>query len=270
MTRVFRRALSITSILILCALALFAADDVKRITAYKQGMKGTLPLKSVSIRGLTAVGEDITHGQQMILSENFRNTSLPGFSWILSGNVFGKVNVSFEFGQLKHVDTSLESNNLIYYKVQMKHTDTKIGNASVIVGKTPTNESGLRRQFMNTNYYLIYADDVTGDVNTSFDVKNADVTKSVSYDLSTRSLVFQKSGSNYNTMAASNFKTQISSDSQTQNICEYWNRYGSVSILLDVYEDTSGATTVYKTNNKSLTCNTGWYSADVTITLSVV
>ncbi|MBR2281354.1 MAG: hypothetical protein IJ863_01890 [Spirochaetales bacterium] len=221
-----RKALAAILMLSLLAVSVVNADGElvvkseasKVITAYKSLITEGVPDKAVSLRLLDANDLEFYTGETVMLPINARSTEYEAFSWVLGGNIYGELTLSFSFGPM-YLEDDDSSPWMIPYKVVLKHTSSRIGNTAIPTGK----ESGAATSILNrfTGYYFKYADSVTGS-GASTEVESASKTISVVYNMSTYTKVTDVSNATV---------------SYTGGVCDHWNRYGTAEITMDITAD---------------------------------
>ena len=256
---------TMTIVLLIIPCLLVFADtllntDSRNITAYKRKATSGVPgIEGPYVRVIDPDEGEIIEGEVVNVPESSRQAFFNAFSWIVSGNVYGKINVTISFGPMYWRGDS-SSTMIIPYDVQLKHTSSRIGNTVVPVGRAPTSSAKKVTNDYSTNYFY-YADEVKyycdsaavattaesdSSIVTTGDIKitNAAKTVRVEYDMSENSLVYDANDN------------QISNPYQ---VCDYWNRRGNAYLYLRI-------TTDGKTEGNSGTAFTnGIYYADVTI-----
>ena len=231
--------MTILLMLALSSLCLFAAtlieSNAKDITAYKRLQTSGVPAtEGPYIRILDPDEGEVLEGEIINIPETSRQAFFNAFSWIVSGNVYGQVNITLTFKPMYwHGDST--STMIIPYDVKIKHTSSRIGNTVVPVGRNPTSSAQKVTNDYSTNYFY-YADDVDfylnnaaiataadsdSSVSTTGDIKitNAEKTVRIEYDMSEYTYVY-----NANDVRITN----------PYSVCDYWNRRGNVYMYLRI------------------------------------
>lgn len=206
----------------------------KKISAFKTAISSDIPEPTVGLRFLNSYEENIPTGGIVAIPENARSNNYDAFTWILSGNVYGLVDLSFSFGPMylgglpKDTTTADSSSKVIPYTMTLSHTATRVGNTTI--GQTKrTSASGAPISFSynGTSYDFYYADSVTV-TNIDSSITTTTKTATFSYNMKTNTYV-----ANYPSV----------------NVCNYWNRYGLGVINLGISSDASGKDDgVYRAN----------------------
>lgn len=210
-------------------------SDAKDITAYKRLQTSGVPAsEGPYIRILDPDEGEILQGEIINIPETSRQAFFHAFSWIVSGNIYGKVSISLTFKPMYwHGDST--STMIIPYDIKIKHTSSRIGNTVVPVGRNPTSSAQKVTNDYSTNYFY-YADDVdvylnntavavTADsdssISTTGDIKitNGEKTVRIEYDMSQYTQVYNASD-----VLISN----------PNSVCDYWNRRGNVYMYLRI------------------------------------
>ena len=232
--------MTIIILLVLSSLCVFAEaslinSDSKDITAYKRIPTTGVPAQEGPyIRILDPDEGEIISGEIINIPETSRQAFFHAFSWIISGNLYGIVNITLTFNPMYwHGDDT--SNMIIPYDVQIKHTSSRIGNTVVPIRRAPTSSAKKVTNDYSTNYFY-YADNVDfylgnsaiatsaesdSSVVTTGDIKvtNGAKTVRIEYDMSDYSQVY-----NANDVQIANPNT----------VCDYWNRRGNVYMYLRI------------------------------------
>lgn len=260
-----RTLITVLFLIILSSLCVFAdasllESSAKDITAYKRLQTTGVPaVEGPYIRILDPDEGEIIKGEIINIPETSRQAFFHAFSWIVSGNSYGVVNITLTFKPMYwHGDST--STMIIPYDVQIKHTSSRIGNTVVPIRRAPTSSAKKVTNDYSTNYFY-YADNVDfylnnvavatsaesdSSVMTTGDIKitNGDKTVRIEYDMSDYSQVF-----NANDVQISNPNT----------VCDYWNRRGNVYMYLRI----TSAGRAEGTNGTAFT--NGMYYADVVV-----
>lgn len=235
-------------------------SDSKDITAYKRIQTSGVPAaEGPYIRILDPDEGEIIQGEIINIPETSRQAFFHAFSWIVSGNLYGVVDITLTFKPMYwHGDST--STMIIPYDVKIKHTSSRIGNTVVPVGRNPTSSAQKVTNDYSTNYFY-YADDVdiylgnsvvatTADsdssISTTGDIKitNAEKTVRIEYDMSEYTQVY-------------NASDQLISN--PNSVCDYWNRRGNVYMYLRI--TTAGRAE----GNGGQAFTNGMYYADVVV-----
>lgn len=240
-------------IILLCALCSVAADssslrtlgsESKVITAYKRKMTGEIPDPEVQIRLLDSNDFEFFANADVDVPLNARNVNYAAFSWVLGGNIYGPVTVTFAFAPMYHEGvTTTTATKIIPYDVTLSHTQTRIGNMPITVNKPSGAASFLQSSF--SSYKFKYSDTVSGMGTKS--ITNASQTFTLVYNMNTENTVVQTAGGETATYP--------------YNVCDYWNRYGSAVVLLKITPEGNRVGTTTKFTD-------GVYYATVTVTIS--
>ena len=224
---------------IMIPFSLFSDDSVldsgqRKISAFKTAVANDIPTPTVVLRFMNSYDENIENGGIISLPDNSRSSNYNAFTWILSGNVYGSVVVTFSFGPMylnglpKETTSTDDSTKVIPYTVTLSHTATRVGNTTI--GQTKrTSASGAPIYFSydGTTYDFYYADSVS-ITNAGSQISTTAQTASVSYNMQTNTFV-----SNYPSV----------------NVCSFWNRYGLGVVNLGINANATGkADGIYRAN----------------------
>ena len=226
--------LTISSLFVFAEASMINADS-KDITAYKRIPTAGVPAQEGPyIRILDPDEGEIVDGEIINIPETSRQAFFHAFSWIVSGNLYGVVNITLTFKPMYwHGDST--STMIIPYDVQIKHTSSRIGNTVVPIRRAPTSSAKKVTNDYSTNYFY-YADDVDfylgnaaiatsaesdSSVVTTGDIKitNGEKTVRIEYDMSDYSQVYNEND------------VQITNPN---SVCDYWNRRGNVYMYLRI------------------------------------
>lgn len=238
-----------------CLFCLFSESWNPQITAYKRNIaSGTVPAPVCNLfRILDVTSSDMAANEVEWIPANYRNVNYDAFSWVLGGNVFGPVVVSFEFGPM-YIDT-LSQDDFIPYDVILSHTGSRIGNTTItscIGSQTATTSYVTTNDFSTYSYYYMDSISFTGG-RDSVSVINSPQSITITYDMSDKTVV--KDGN-----------TEI--NNYPYNVCNYWNRYGSGTIKLKIATDGSRLEGHPYLSNGSTKFSSGNYYADVVVSIT--
>lgn len=192
-------------------------QDSRVITAFKRRLDGQVPAQEVQFRLLDPNNIEYGDNYKINLPLNARNNEYTAFSWVLSGNIYHVVTINFTLKPM-YLEGNASSNQIIPYEVSLNHSQTRIGNTPIAVGAPSQSVSYFTNNF-TTNRYK-YADNVT--ITGKKTVNNASVNMTVVYNMSTHTKVYNSNG------------TEIS---YSLSVCDYWNRYGSAVVKMQITQD---------------------------------
>ena len=262
-----RTLMTIIMLIILSSVCVFAdasmiESNSKDITAYKRLQTTGVPAEEGPyIRILDPDEGEIVDGEIINIPETSRQAFFHAFSWIVSGNEYGIINISLTFKPMYwHGESTSTSTKIVPYDVQIKHTSSRIGNTVVPIRRAPTSSAKKVTNDYSTNYFY-YADNVDfylnnaaiatsaesdSSVYTTGDIKvtTSDKTVRIEYDMSDYSKVY-----NANDVQITNPNT----------VCDYWNRRGNVYMYLRITSNGRSE------GNNSTAFTSGMYYADVVV-----
>lgn len=254
-----RRIVVLFLTLMTCSLLFADVDDAYKsykIYAYKnaQSSGGNLPDPSCVLRILDSHDTTLNQNSLVEIPQENRNRQYSAFSWVLGGNIYGKVELTFQFGPMlryRVADTSAEGFQCIPYTVEVEHVESRIGNRAITTvnyGGTKYNSTYPEESNVTgTSYRIYYVDSVSGsDVTQAINLStiNSSGYKEVKLDYYM----------NYSTVIKDTNGNVV--NNYTSPICDYWNRTGDVKVTLNVGADG----TIIGTQNKYLS---GLYYATV-------
>ena len=239
------------------------------ISAYKNEKTGNLPELSITIRLLNSVGSEFDDSSKLTLPVEARGSYYKAFDWILAGNSFGQTTLSFSFSRMSlNGDNTNQVTEYFPYKVKMVYSSSKVGNNTIQMNTTSTAQAYVSNSFTGTTYRMKYADSISngavaslgtagGEHPSDDDVGNP-FSFSLVYDMSSNTKVEDANAQN----KKSEYISGVTQNGHA-NVCDYWNRTGSVYVKLLVNNDRTWST---NTNNK---VRAGQYYANVTVGVSV-
>ena len=255
------------------------------ISAYKIATTGNIPHLAVSVRLLDASETEFqAQGYEINIPENARGTYFGAFSWVVAGNAFQTVNVSFSLGQMSlNGQPTSATNEYIPYNAKLVYGTSRVGNSPIHMNGASTSQNYVENNYAGTTYHMYYADKVTGDIGSTLNsatpksVSTAPVSFAVAYDMSNYTKVTNTSGQeSYTTGTGRQQVTHYYKDDYisavsvgTQDwqghttippVCDHWNRIGMAYIMPNITSDGKVQDTKLKT---------GTYYATVTVEVSI-
>lgn len=244
-TRTMRRFFLLILFIFLTISFVFADDEPfqsYKIHAYKvaQSAQGEIPSPTCVVRILNAYNSTITEGETIEIPQEERNVQYSAFSWVVGGNVYGKVELKFQFFPMfryRISDSSEDGYQCIPYAATIEHVESRIGNrriTTVTYGGTKYNSTYSEdNTFTGTTYHFYYVDAVSGS-GSSCNVSDTSVNGNGYLEVGMDYYM------NYSTVIKSSDDTVIKTNSDYGlNVCEYWNRTGSAKIQLKIASDGS-------------------------------
>ena len=242
------------------------ASATKYITAYKNQNTGTLPDLSISLRLLDAADSEFTEdGKELNLPVDARGSYYKAFSWVLAGNAFGPINLTFSFARmtLNGANTSTQT-EYVPYQVKMVYGTSKVGNSVIKMNAQSTAQAYVSNSFTGTTYRMFYADSISegavaslsdngGEFPASNSVGNA-FSVALTYNMSSNTKVENADKVDKKTEYINKVK-----QNDHANVCDYWNRTGTVYVKLLVNNDRTWRT------NTSIKVKAGQYRANVIV-----
>lgn len=238
-----RKALiAIMMLLIVCSV--FAGDirdldsETKVISAYKLASIDDVESQMLTLRMMDVNSAEFEENEIVVTPMDARDTDYPTYYWVLGGNIFGQVSLSFSFGPMWQ--NGLESSGkYIPYQMTLTHVSSKVGNSVLACNKSSVS---LPVTFMG--YDFRYADSVSYPATVS--VSNTAKTATVTYNMNTSYTTIEKNGSPAN---------------YPYDVCSYWNRMGLATIHLQI--DENGVPT-----GSSTQLPDGMYYSNIAITIT--
>lgn len=254
----------LTLLIVLLSLisCLYAESLDKYITAYKRGSSGGAPTADVLFRIIPENDNSfeltkINGNGDIYVPNAARGSYLSVFSWVLSGNVFGKVDLNLTFCPMYQDGDS--SKDRIDYYVTETFTTTRVGNTQISVNKDPSTVSGFANNFFSTEYVLKYADSIVMSTSTIGNSTPESAEKSVSVNSSSNQTIYLRANLSTRTVITPNGYLS-NFPNNTIAVCDHWNRYGEIKVRIDLTADGK------KSNGDSAT--SGVYYADVIVSIS--
>ena len=211
---------------------LFPETWSSQITAYKTNVTTGTPPNPVCtlFRILGPTNSEISSEKKYPewIPINYRNSEFDAFTWVLGGNVFGPVNVSFEFCPM-FIDTESED-DYIPYVVELNHSNSRIGNTEISTGigsATASSSYAMTNDYTDYNYFFADSAVFEGNKNSCEVVSSAE-TITITYDMSKYTKIKEGNSTIHDRTA----ETPITD--YNLSVCNYWNRYGSGTVLLEI------------------------------------
>ena len=186
-------------------------SETKVISAYKRGITDQVQEQMLTIRMMDTNSSEFENSEIVVTPLDSRDSDYPVFYWVLGGNIYHSVSVTFLFEPMWK-DGLSSSGKYIPYTLKLSHVSSKVGN-SVLVCDRPS--VSLPISFMGYEFY--YADSVDYPENPITIVPGANGSATVSYDMSTNYTRVKQNGN---------------SVSYSGNVCSFWNRMGLATIHL--------------------------------------
>ena len=240
-----RKATAIAILIISLVSALFAEgtrvldSETKVISAYKLGVSADVQVPMLTLRMMDINNAEFEASEIVATPLEARDNDYSTFYWVLGGNVFGRVSLTFSFGPMWQNGLQ-SSGKYIPYKMTLTHVSSKVGNSVLACNKASVS---VPITFMD--YDFRYADSVSYPAAVS--VTNTAKTSTVSYDMSTSYTTVEQNGS---------------AASYPYGVCSYWNRMGLATIHLQINEN--GVPTV----GTATQLPDGIYYANISITIT--
>jgi hypothetical protein len=250
--------------------------STSEIRAYKEADGGSSPVQEeVTITLLDPSQAQFVDGFNIDIPEEYRDSAYTAFYWVLSGNRYNGITLSFTFspmylGVLSNYETAnlddSKKASVIPYTVQLSHVQTSVtsGNTTRTIGTTKINsadsntafDSGVEYSSYFDSYpvYINYADSV--NVGSGRTVTTSSVSDlSVTYNLSTNSYAWYEGGW---------WSSGTEKYTGTITTCNDWVRRGKADVTLKI--DDEGHWTA---DDTSVLINGGTYKAYVIVSVSV-
>ena len=212
-----RKATAISLILLLSVSLLFAEDkrvldsETRVISAYKLGVSAETQVQVLTLRMMDTNNSEFEESEIISTPLEARDSDYSVFYWVLGGNVYNSVSLTFSFGPMWQNGLS-SSGKYIPYTMTLSHISSKVGNSVLACNKASVS---LPVSFLGYDFY--YADSVSypNSVSVSGSAQSATVT----YDMSTSYTTVKKDGN---------------VASYPYDVCSYWNRMGQAIIHLNI------------------------------------
>ena len=298
MKKIIRLLSMLLLLSLLGAAFVFASDSVddpgqyhvdhsmdKVISAYKIAITNNIPHLAVSVRLLDSSEIEFQdQGHEINIPENARGTYFGAFSWVLAGNAFQTVNVSFTLGQMSlNGQPTSSKDEYIPYSAKLVYGTSRVGNASIHMNGRTSSLNYIVNNFTNVTYHFYYADAVTGDIGSDLNsaaaknISTASVSFDVAYNMSTYTKVTNTNGDETygNARPAKkyidDYITAVSVRTQDWQghttipaVCDHWNRIGMAYIMPNITSDGK-----IPDSNPEIKLKTGNYYATVTVEVSI-
>ena len=242
----FKKVIIILACLIVC-FPLFS--DTCIVTAFKRipssDPSTETPFVNVRIIGPgdNSVSSSVSD-YRLDLPETARGNYYHAFSWVLSGNAYREVSISFNFKPMK-----LSSSEAIPYSVKLNHAYTRIGNTEIPFS-IDNNNLGSALIYESKKFYycdtVFYGNNVLNPYDQQKTVENisaSDKSATFKYSLGSSTVVQEYKNGSWTSCA------------YTDSTCSYWNRMGDVYVCIDI-------------PSKPTAYSTGDYMATVEIIIS--
>lgn len=239
-----RKATAIAILMIFFVSALFAEgtrvldSETKVVSAYKLGVSAEVQDPMLTLRMMDINNAEFEASEIVATPMEARDTDYSTFYWVLGGNVFGPVSLTFSFGPMWQNGLQ-SSGKYIPYKMTLTHVSSKVGNSVLAC-----NKASVSLPITYMDYDFRYADSTSYPSTVS--VTNTAKTATVSYNLNTSYTTVEQNGS------AANYP---------YSVCSYWNRMGLATIHLQINEN--GVPTV----GTATQLPDGMYYANISITI---
>lgn len=240
------RRIVVIAIILLAFIPMLFADgtrildsETKEISAYKLSLsENSVPNQTMTLRLLNSNYDEFYANEIIGTPLDARDSDYPAFYWVLGGNIFSSVTLTFSFGPMWQYGQA--NSSAIPYKLKLTHTSSRVENTILACNKASTS---VPISFLG--YDFRYADSVSYPNEIS--VSDTAGTATVSYNMNTSYTTIQ-----YNGQTATNYP---------YSVCNYWTRMGQATLHLQINEN--GVTT---TNNTQLP--DGMYYSTVTVTIT--
>lgn len=212
-----RKAAAISLILLLSVSLLFSEDkrvldsETRVISAYKLGASAETQVQVLTLRMMDTNNTEFEESEIISTPLEARDSDYSVFYWVLGGNVYNSVSLTFNFGPM-WLNGLANSGKYIPYTMTLSHISSKVGNSVLACNKAAVS---LPVSFLG--YDFNYADSVSypNSVSVSGSAQSATVT----YDMSTSYTTVKKDGNVV---------------SYPYDVCSYWNRMGQAIIHLNI------------------------------------
>jgi len=205
------------------------ADKTTRIlTAFKENIiPGENAALFVDFQLLDSSSNEIVEGREVNIPQEFRQVSYNPFSWILQGNAFRLITLSFEFYPMVNNNvkpSESQKTSTITYRVDLSHQTTRIGNAAISSYNRALSAQEKTDLTQGSSIKFIY---YTNSIPATYDMYYADY-----YQFSATNATI--SNNSVTITLTYNFATNTVADGfpAAAQVCNSWNRYGSAAVTL--------------------------------------
>ena len=239
------------------------------ISAYKNENTGVLPDLSVTIRLLDSSDSEFTEeGKELNIPVDARGSYYKAFSWVLSGNAFGSLTLTFSFARMSlNGATTNTQTEYIPYTVKMVYGASRVGNSTIQMNTASTAQAYVSNSFTGTTYRMFYADSISGGAVASTDSNGGEFPANnvgnafsviLTYNMSSYTKVQNANAQDRKT----EYINKVTQDNHA-NVCDYWNRTGTAYVKLLINNDRTWST------NANIKARAGQYRANVTVGVTV-
>ena len=176
------------------------------------------------------------------ISISVRNTAYTVFNWVLTGNAYKQVSLSFTFSPMT---LTTDSTKYVPYSVSLTKNDTMVGTV------TANNSNRTRTEYRinNTTRYVLYKDTIT--VPNTINITTAAGVGTVTYNMQSATTVYSS-------------RTGNTTVTYSGNVCSEWTRTGQASVTLKITDNGSNVQYV----NGDTVLDNGKYIANVIVTIT--
>ncbi len=189
-------------------------SETRVISAYKHSTAASEQIPVTTIRLIDSNNVEFEASEILVTPLDARGIDYPAFSWVLGGNIYGSVSLSFSFGPM-WLDGDANTGRSIPYTMTLSHISSKVGNTTLAC-----NKASVSVPISFLGYEFNYADSFTYPNTVS--VNTSAGTAAVTYNLNTSYTTVKKNGT------AANYP---------YTVCNYWNRMGLATIFLKINEN---------------------------------
>lgn len=193
------------------------------------------------------------------------------FSWVLYGNVFKTVSLSFEVSPMTYTDDE-DNSHYIPFSMTFVCGDTMVSHFTVPYNSnSPVESPSFTIRDNNTTYKFKYSDYITkmaindGAGSAVESLANAKATLSWTVNpltgTHTDNQSFNVTYNMGNKSVVSVGNTIINNQNQYPSVCNQWNRSGTAYIKMNIDADAD-----FEVNNETYTAVSGIYRSTVTVT----
>lgn len=229
------------------------ADKATRIlTAFKENIiPGENAAMFVDFKLLDSSSNEIVEGREVNIPQEFRQVSYNTFSWILQGNAFRLITLSFEFYPMVNNNVNpaeSQKTSRINYRVDLSHQTTRIGNAAISSYNRTLNANEKAALTQGSSIEFIY---YTNGIPATYNMYYADY-----YQFSASNATI--SNNSVPVTLTYNFSTNTVAAGfpAAAKVCNSWNRYGTATVTLQSIDESASN---YATGN---------YEAPVRLTIT--
>lgn len=239
-------------LLIIICNPVMAEKTTRVLTAFKENATtGTNADLFVDFNLIDSSDVIIAENREVNIPQEFRQTAYNTFSWILHGNAFRNISLTFQFSPMQNnnvKESESQKKDTIKYKIELSHQSTRIGNDAISSYSRTLSANEKTALQQGSSLPFVY---YNNNVPTTYNMYYADY-----YHFSSTSLTITNTVDSIT--LSYNFSTNTVADGfpAGAKVCNSWNRYGTAVVTLMEIDQTASN---YATGN---------YEAPVRLTIT--